>query len=88
MSLHPYSRQQKLDQIAELHLMATISKELRNPRNWTYANPDIYISDMHDENVLQTSDGTIIVVDCDIRINVPELKAGGTRKLFTEVELL
>ncbi len=30
MSLHPYSREQKLAQIAELHLMATISKESSN----------------------------------------------------------
>ena len=30
MSLHPYSRQQKLDQIAELHLMATTLKERSN----------------------------------------------------------
>ncbi len=30
MSLHPYSREQKLTQIAELHLMATISKENSN----------------------------------------------------------
>ncbi len=30
MSLHPYSREQKLAQIEELHLMATISKESSN----------------------------------------------------------
>ena len=30
MSLRPYSRQQKLAQIAELHRMATISKEKSN----------------------------------------------------------
>lgn len=58
-----------------------------NPRNWTYATPDIYLSDMHDENVLQTADGTIVVVDCDIRINVPELKTGGTRAFSTDIEM-
>ena len=61
--------------------------ELRNARSWTYATPEIYLSDMHDENVLQTTDGTIVVVDCDIRINVPELKQGGVRTLSTEVEI-
>ena len=61
--------------------------ELCNPRNWTYATPDIYLSDMHDENVLQTVNGTIVVVDCDIRINVPELKVGGTRRFSTDVEI-
>ena len=60
---------------------------LRNARNWTYSTPEIYLSDMHDENVLQTAEGTIVVVDCDIRINVPELKAGGIRTFSTEVEL-
>ena len=61
--------------------------ELRDAKNWTYATPDIYLSDMHDENVLQTTDGTIVVVDCDIRINVPELKQGGVRPLLTNIEI-
>jgi hypothetical protein len=61
--------------------------QLINPRNWTYATSDIYLSDMHDENVLQTVNGTIVVVDCDIRINVPSLKSGGTRKFSTEVDI-
>ncbi|MBR6490696.1 MAG: hypothetical protein IKT02_00005, partial [Bacteroidales bacterium] len=68
--------------------MRKMGFELRNPRNWTYSTPDIYLSDMHDENVLQSPSGTIFVVDCDIRINTPELRAGGTRTLTTEVELL
>ena len=46
---------------------------LKNPRNWTYATPDIYLSDMHDENVIRSNkSNTIFVVDCDIRINTPE----------------
>ena len=61
--------------------------ELRNPRNWTYATPDIYLSDMHDENILRSPSGTIFVVDCDIRINTPNLRCGGVRKLTTEVEI-
>ena len=68
--------------------MQRMGFELRNPRNWTYATPDIYLSDMHDENVLQTAEGTIVVVDCDIRINTPELHQGGTRKLSTDVEIM
>ncbi len=54
----------------------------------TYATPEIYLSDMHDENVLRSSTGTIFVVDCDIRINTPELRAKGTRTLTTEVEII
>ena len=61
--------------------------ELRNPRNWTYASPSIYLSDMHDENVIRSKEGNIFVVDCDIRINTPELRAGGTRQLTTAVNL-
>ena len=61
--------------------------ELKNPRNWTYATPEIYLSDMHDENVIRSNHSDIIfVVDCDIRINTPELRQGGTRTLSTEVK--
>ena len=28
--------------------------ELKNPRNWTYSTPDIYLSDMYDENVIRS----------------------------------
>ena len=60
---------------------------LVNPRNWTYATPEIYLSDLHDENVIRSHKGNIFVVDCDIRINTPELRAGGTRSLTTLVEI-
>jgi hypothetical protein len=62
--------------------------KLINPRNWTYATPEIYLSDLHDENVIQSDKGNVFVIDCDIRINVPELKCGGIRKYSTEVELV
>ena len=62
--------------------------ELRNPHNWTYATPGIYLSDMHDENVIRSASGTIFVVDCDIRINTPELRQGGVRTLTTDVEII
>lgn len=59
--------------------------KLINPRNWTFATPDIYLSDMHDENVIRTRAGGIAVVDCDIRINTAILRCGGTRKLSNQV---
>ena len=62
--------------------------KLQDSRNWTYYTPEIYLSDMHDENVLKSSSGTVFVVDCDIRINSPILKSNGTRLLNTDVELL
>ncbi len=66
--------------------MKKMGFELKNPRNWTYATPDIYLSDMHDENVLRSNkSNTIFVVDCDIRINTPELRQGGTRVISNHV---
>ena len=63
--------------------------ELKDPRNWTYATPDIYLSDMHDENVIRSKkSNTFFVVDCDIRINTPELRQDGTRTLSTEVRFI
>ena len=62
--------------------MSQMGFELKNPRNWTYATPEIYLSDMHDENVIRSNkSNTIFVVDCDIRINTPELRQGGTRQI-------
>ena len=61
---------------------------LINPKNWTYATPEIYLSDLHDENVIRSKEGNIFVVDCDIRINTPELKCGGIRSLTTDVVVM
>ena len=65
-----------------------IGFELRNSRNWTYTTPEIYLSDLHDENVIKSANGNVFVIDCDIRINTPELKLGGVRDLTTEVEFI
>ena len=65
-----------------------IGFKLVNPRNWTYSTTDIYLSDMHDENVIRSEEGDVYVIDCDIRINTPELRAGGTRKLTNKVEFI
>lgn len=71
------------EEIAEY--MRHMGFELRNPRNWTYATPEIYLSDMHDENVIRSDSGNVFVIDCDIRINTPELKCGGVRSLSTQI---
>ena len=72
------------DEIAQF--MEKMGFKLYNPRNWTFATPEIYLSDMHDENVIRSQSGNIFVIDCDIRINTPELKCGGIRTLTTEIE--
>ena len=74
------------DEIAEY--LYRMGFELKNPHNWTYATPEIYLSDMHDENVIRSASGVIFVIDCDIRINTPELRQGGIRKLTNEIEFL
>lgn len=67
--------------------MRQMGFELKNARNWTYATTNIYLSDMHDENVIRSNKtDTIFVIDCDIRINTPELRQGGTRKLTTNIK--
>ena len=68
--------------------MDNMGFSLRNAKNWTYATPEIYLSDMHDENVIKSATGTVFVIDCDIRINTPSLRQGGIRKLSTEVVFL
>ena len=40
---------------------------------------------MHDENVLCSENGTVFVVDCDIRINTPKLRNNGIRLLNNNV---
>lgn len=65
--------------------MQDMGFELRNPRNWTYVTPEIYLSDMHDENIIKSETGTVFVIDCDIRINTPALRQGGIRQLTTEI---
>jgi hypothetical protein len=71
------------EEIAEY--MRHMGFELHNPRNWTYATPEIYLSDMHDENVIRSDSGNVFVIDCDIRINTPELNCGGVRNLSTKI---
>ena len=85
----PYIDGQPVSDSEIAEFMQQMGFELKNPRNWTYATPEIYLSDMHDENVLRShKSDTIFVVDCDIRINTPELRQGGIRVLSTEVEFL
>ena len=60
--------------------------KLINPENWTYATKRIYLSDLHDENVIRSPKGNIFVIDCDIRINTKELNVGGEEILTTNIE--
>ena len=85
----PFIDGQPVDDVKIADYMRQMGFELKNPRNWTYATPEIYLSDMHDENViLSNKTDTIFVIDCDIRINTPELRQGGIRILSTDVKFV
>ena len=62
--------------------------KLVNRNNWTYSTKLIYLSDLHDENVIRSKNGNVFVIDCDIRINTPALNAGGKRELINVVEII
>ncbi|MBO4870673.1 MAG: hypothetical protein J5565_01665 [Muribaculaceae bacterium] len=67
------------------HFLGMMGFELKNPGNWTYATPKIYLSDVHDENVIMSDGGNVFVIDCDIRLNTPDLKQGGIRQISNEM---
>lgn len=81
----PFIEGQKISEEEISTFMDNMGFKLNNPRNWTYSTPEIYLSDMHDENVIRSSSGTIFVIDCDIRLNTPDLRIGGNRIFTTEV---
>lgn len=84
----PFIKGERISDNDIAEYMKNMGFKLYNSRNWTFATPEIYLSDMHDENVIRSQSGNIFVVDCDIRINTPELRCGGIRRLTTEVEFL
>lgn len=81
----PFIEEQKISEEEIQSFMTKMGFKLVNPKNWTYSTPEIYLSDMHDENVIKSAYGTIFVIDCDIRLNTPDLRIGGTRKFTTEI---
>ena len=47
----------------------------------TFANEEIYLSDLHEENVLNQNHERYYVIDGDFRLNTPEAGIGGTREI-------
>ena len=47
----------------------------------TFANEDLYLSDLHEENVLNQNHERYYVIDGDFRLNTPEAGIGGTRQI-------
>ena len=47
----------------------------------TFANEELYLSDLHEENVLNQNHERYYVIDGDFRLNTPEVGIGGTRQI-------
>jgi hypothetical protein len=75
----PYIRGEQMTEEEIEMFTQQIGFDLRRRGNWTYTNDDIYISDLHNENVLRTPKGNVAVIDADVRINLPELGYDGRR---------
>ena len=82
----PFIQGYRMDDKEIAEYTTKLGYKLINPKNWTFATERIYLSDMHDENVIRSNKGNVFVVDCDIRINTPELRIGGTQILTNEIE--
>ena len=65
-----------LDEIRRFMEMSGFKKSDKDRGN-TYTTDYLYVSDLHDENVIKTANGTLIVIDADVRWNTPELNRGG-----------
>ena len=63
-------------EICEYMTKAGFSKTNQDRGN-TYITKYLYASDLHDENVLKTANGNLIVIDADVRWNTAELFRGG-----------
>jgi hypothetical protein len=78
----PYIRGERMSEEEIEEFTQRIGFDLRRRGNWTYTNDDIYISDLHNENVLRTPAGNVAVIDADVRLNLAELGYGGMRGVF------
>lgn len=45
----------------------------------TFANNNLYLSDLHEENVLNVNHCRYYTIDGDFRLNIPEARIGGSR---------
>ena len=68
-----YATQAEIDKFIT---KAGFTKSTKDKGN-TFITDDLYVSDLHDENVIKTPNGNLIVIDTDIRLNTPELNRNG-----------
>lgn len=58
-----------------------------NDEHHTFVNDDLYLSDLHERNVLSNDDKKYYIIDGDFRLNTPEVGEGGTRQTDDSIEL-
>jgi hypothetical protein len=68
-----YATQAEIDKFIT---KAGFTKSTKDKGN-TFITDDLYVSDLHDENVIKTPNGNLIIIDADIRLNTPELNRNG-----------
>lgn len=53
--------------------------KLIDDTNHTFVNQELYLSDLHSDNVLSNDDEKYYIIDGDFRLNTPDAGVGGTR---------
>ena len=57
-----------------------------------FVNDRYVLSDLHDRNILRSPDGNLFIIDCNVRLNTPEIGKGGKWEIppveFSEGEVL
>jgi len=60
-------------------------KKTSKDRGNTYTTEFVYASDLHNENVIKTPNGNLVVIDADLRLNTPDLQRNGTYKIDNSI---
>lgn len=66
---------------------AGFTKSTKDKGN-TFITDDLYVSDLHDENVIKTPNSNLIVIDADLRLNTPELNRNGKYVINNDIVLI
>ena len=74
--------QKEIDEFIE---KAGFTKSKKDRGN-TFITDNLYISDLHDENVIKTPKGNLVVIDADLRLNIPELNRDGKYEINNTIE--
>ena len=71
-------------EIDEFITKAGFTKSKKDKGN-TFISDDLYLSDLHDENVIKTPKGILVVIDGDLRLNTPDLNRNGKYEINNNI---